>query len=201
MRGLIRRFLSIKSIKNENVQFIAIGVPNGTSQKTATAEDLTEYLKTLTFTSNKIVYAWMSDNSALFSYADIAGNSGSQFAFNVVLGTNGHLRSFWIGNYNADYYASVLELLEVEGVTGNTGDYQTYTTNITGMTDYAAAQEELAILNSYRKEHGLTTALTLDKTLTGAAMQRAAEIAVYYSHTRPNYSSTTPSTMILFPST
>lgn len=173
----------------DSLQIIAIGVPNGSTVTTATADTLTTYLNTkVSKTSDDIVYAWMSNLSTLFSYVNAIGTSTRSFASNIVLGTDGNVRSFWAGNYNADYYSSVLELLGVEGVTGNVDDYLTYTTKITGTADYAAAQEELGILNSYRSGNGLSE-LTLDTALTEAAMQRAAEIAVYYSHTRPNYTS------------
>lgn len=49
----------------------------------------------------------------------------------------------------------------------------------------AAAQQVLDIVNEKRSENGLRP-LTLDSTLQDDAMIRAAEAAVYFSHTRPN---------------
>ena len=51
--------------------------------------------------------------------------------------------------------------------------------------DWSAAYTELAQLNELRQEEGLSP-LMMDKELMKMAVQRAAEIAVYYSHTRPN---------------
>lgn len=56
---------------------------------------------------------------------------------------------------------------------------------IQGECDYKIANEILTIVNAERKKVG-KKALAMDKTLTEYAMQRAAECAVYYSHTRPN---------------
>lgn len=61
----------------------------------------------------------------------------------------------------------------------------TYTLNMTGSFDYASAHQMLKDINSARTAEGVGT-LQLDKTLTDYAMQRAAEIAYFYSHTRPN---------------
>ena len=54
---------------------------------------------------------------------------------------------------------------------------------IYGTQDYDEANDVLAIVNQERAAEGLS-ALRMDPTLTAYAMQRAAEIAVYYSHTR-----------------
>lgn len=69
------------------------------------------------------------------------------------------------------------------------GDASAYGTEMTiavrGKCDYAMAFEVLDIVNAERKKAGLGT-LAMDKTMLECAMQRAAECAVYYSHTRPN---------------
>lgn len=56
---------------------------------------------------------------------------------------------------------------------------------ISGTEDYQSAKEVCRLVNEARAEKGLSP-LYFDKALTEAAMQRAAEIAVYYSHTRPD---------------
>ena len=57
--------------------------------------------------------------------------------------------------------------------------------DIDGTFDYDEAKVVFTELNVLRKKLGLS-ALTWDKDLTDSAMQRAAEIAIYFSHTRPN---------------
>ncbi|MBR5202842.1 MAG: Ig-like domain-containing protein [Clostridia bacterium] len=57
--------------------------------------------------------------------------------------------------------------------------------SVTGTFDYAKAQEVLKMVNKERKADGKGS-LKLSAELTKVAMQRAAECAVNYSHTRPN---------------
>ena len=63
-----------------------------------------------------------------------------------------------------------------------------YTVTISGTHDYGMARDVLPFVNEERQRLGLNT-LTLDRELTDAAMQRAAEIAIRFSHTRPDESS------------
>lgn len=60
--------------------------------------------------------------------------------------------------------------------------------SVKGKENYDYAYEALNKLNELRASVNLP-ALTMDKELLDVAMQRAAEIAIYYSHTRPNGSS------------
>lgn len=53
-----------------------------------------------------------------------------------------------------------------------------------GKFHYDYANQVLKLVNQERAANGMS-ALTLDATLTDEAMQRAAEIAVYFSHDRP----------------
>lgn len=57
--------------------------------------------------------------------------------------------------------------------------------NVTGTVDYAAAYQVLDLLNKDRASAGLA-ALTMDPGLMEAAMQRAAEVSLYFAHERPN---------------
>lgn len=63
-----------------------------------------------------------------------------------------------------------------------------YQTTLTGTFRYDCVQEELALINAARAEIGLPS-VGVDGGLTEAAMQRAAELAVYFSSIRPNNSS------------
>lgn len=56
---------------------------------------------------------------------------------------------------------------------------------IDGTYDYQSAYEVLSLVNTQRTAQGLK-ALSMDKELLEAAMQRAAEIGVLFEHTRPN---------------
>lgn len=56
---------------------------------------------------------------------------------------------------------------------------------ITGLEDYDKAYEVLELVNQERAKEGLSS-LVMDKSLLEAAMQRAAELSFYFSHTRPD---------------
>lgn len=64
------------------------------------------------------------------------------------------------------------------------------TCKVSGSVNYKKTYKYLAKLNKLRKSKG-RKALVMDKALLTAAEQRAAEIAVAYSHTRPNGSKPT----------
>ena len=57
--------------------------------------------------------------------------------------------------------------------------------SVKGKANYDYAYEVLNLLNELRSSIGLST-LAMNKELLDVAMQRAAEISVYYSHTRPD---------------
>ncbi len=63
-----------------------------------------------------------------------------------------------------------------------------YYVNVTGSYQYSKVRTVLDLVNAERANVGVQP-LGLDYTLTECAMQRAAEIAVHYSHTRANGSS------------
>ena len=56
---------------------------------------------------------------------------------------------------------------------------------VAGYENYSLVQEEIILINAERAKDGLEP-LVLDEVLTQKAMIRAHEIAVSYSHTRPN---------------
>ena len=57
--------------------------------------------------------------------------------------------------------------------------------NVTGQESYTYAYEVLNLVNAERAKAGVSS-LTMDADLLTAAMNRAAECSVYFSHTRPN---------------
>ena len=67
----------------------------------------------------------------------------------------------------------------------DTTDVQTSTVTVTGSYHYEEAQKTLALVNAYRKEHGLAE-LKWSEDLGAAAKTRAAEASICWSHTRPN---------------
>ena len=89
-----------------------------------------------------------------------------------------------VRNYLTGVLFGVLLLIgSMISVQAAVGDH--YTVNVDGTMYYTKAFEVLEYLNEERTTQGLGT-LTMDQTLMEAAMQRAAECAVNFSHTRPN---------------
>ena len=66
-----------------------------------------------------------------------------------------------------------------------TGSSNVDTLYINGTYNYSNARETLRLVNAERSKRGLSN-LTLDAELTEAAMLRAVELSVFFSHTRPN---------------
>ena len=62
---------------------------------------------------------------------------------------------------------------------------ETVDVTVYGTYNYSYANKVLSIINEERAKQGLA-ALEMDPNLTEYAMQRAAEISVYYDHTRPD---------------
>ncbi len=71
------------------------------------------------------------------------------------------------------------------GLNINAKASEIYNIQVRGVCDYTKANEILNIVNQRRSENGLG-ALTMDTELLNAAMDRAMETGIYYSHTRPN---------------
>lgn len=63
--------------------------------------------------------------------------------------------------------------------------HATESLKITGTANYDYAQQAVDLANTERRNNGLGN-LNFDPGLAEKAMQRAAETAVYWSHTRPD---------------
>lgn len=68
---------------------------------------------------------------------------------------------------------------------GNNGYHCVDTVKINGKKDYKQAYKVLALVNQQRAKKGLAK-LKMDAKLLNAAMQRSAETAVLFAHTRPD---------------
>ena len=79
----------------------------------------------------------------------------------------------------------IFSLAALPTMNADAADGQTYTIKVVSEENYDYAYEVLQQLNQLRSSLGVPE-LTMDKDLLDAAMQRAAEISVYYNHTRPN---------------
>ena len=78
-------------------------------------------------------------------------------------------------------FPALAAFLFLTGIDARAANYQT----VDGTFDYGYAQEVLQDVNIERAGQGLAP-LVMAPELVDAAMNRAAELAVHYSHTRPN---------------
>lgn len=89
----------------------------------------------------------------------------------------GNLIKYSTGLQDAE---SILKIINYKDSLKETASF-----SVSGTENYNYAFEVLEKLNELRASKGLS-ALTMDEELLDTAMQRAAEISVYYSHTRPD---------------
>ncbi len=117
-------------------------------------------------------------SSAMWYYVHLAG-LGNQIYYpaTVFIEGDGTVRSVTTGYQKPESIEAIVNGGEV--VEENTEF------TVTGEDNYDNAYEVLSLLNELRQSLGLNK-LKMDKELLDAAMQRAAELSVYYSHTRPN---------------
>ena len=115
--------------------------------------------------------------------SQIYGNAGISYAYAVILTQSGSSRYI---RFSEEAIDSAYELQDAlaELITLN-GVEPTVNVTVAGSKRYEYVQSVLASVNQHRSSSG-SAALTLSGRLTEMAMQRAAECAVSYSHTRPN---------------
>jgi len=84
---------------------------------------------------------------------------------------------------NSPIYVNKDTLTSTPGIQTFAGTYTTLT--YSGIYKYSYAWDTLALMNKERAKVGAST-LTMDKALLDSAMVRAHELAITFSHTRPN---------------
>lgn len=122
---------------------------------------------------------------AAFKYYDLGvlnEGAGAGFPFTVLIDGNNKVQKVLTGYQTAD--GIMTEIRQFASV-----DYEEsnpkVTVHISGTENYSYANEVLALVNQERARRGLSP-LKPDQALMETAMQRAAELAMYYSHTRPD---------------
>jgi len=90
---------------------------------------------------------------------------------------------------NAESQMTTDDSASVESTTSvqvsSTSESSLETVQITGTCNYSYAYSVLKLVNEERNAAGLSS-LKMDEDLLAAAMQRAAEISLYFDHTRPS---------------
>ena len=123
-------------------------------------------------------------DTSFHSFLEATGSADSfSIPMSFLVGADGKIKDYISGKAAVSVYQGMLApyLDSVDPVAE-------MTLSITGQEGYADAYKILDMINQQRQANGLGK-LQMDKELLEAAMQRAAECAVYYSHTRPDGSS------------
>ncbi len=134
---------------------------------------------------DRITYCYGSGiNSAMWYYLRCMGSSVSNVSLPVVviLDGNGNCQDVSCGMQSSD---TILQKIATFADIDYTATDPKVSLSVTGYANYTWANQVVASVNETRTALGLS-ALKVDSSLMQAAMQRAAELSIYYSHTRPD---------------
>lgn len=186
--GTIRSLAESEWISDDNIVIIAVEGDRTPASGTK-KEVVTTFKNTYAPDCDDIVFAYDSGdggNRMLWDYVRKTLNTNLiTFAVNVIIDADNNIRYVWESNYNAQYFQAHLATLIPDLAFPDIDPTKTYLFDIGGTFDYEEASDILALLNKYRTDAGRSP-LAMDEGLTNAAMQRAAELSIYFNHTRPN---------------
>ena len=190
----IKRIVSKSWVMDERIKVIAIGM----GEKNESIDSVKQHVEAFKSecapndTAIDFCYATNSDCwSIIKSYNSAIGDTGSNsisFVVHYVTDPDLNFRYTWQGEYNEANYSTALKLIDSGSESDPDPDWsrsELYGIKIGGANAYGEAYKVLDSLNQHRAEHGLSP-LIMDTDLLDTAMKRAAEIALYYNHTRPN---------------
>ncbi len=133
------------------------------------------------YADSNITFCYDTSNTAYYTMFDFAKKAGFGNSITIPLivfrKADGTIFKITEGTLESDY------LLQLAN--GDLSGEEIIDLNVSGEENYSYSNEVLNQLNKLRKSLNLSP-LTMDKELLDAAMQRAAELSIYYSHTRPN---------------
>lgn len=153
---------------------------------TDSEEEAKEFYDNYSTWDPSFLYTYGQD-SQNFMWPLLAGTYSVTLAVAVVIEPNGTVKGF---RTTVTGDTPIRELLNGEGDTGDDDieieDPSTpVSVTYSGTADYTKAFEVFEQLNALRRSLDLDE-LVMDKTLLEVGMQRAAECAVYYGHSRPD---------------
>lgn len=156
-----------------NLSIVMVDWMNGS------ADQIRQYVAAYIGEDSSIQFCKMGDTQ-LYPFLEAIGKTESfSVPLGILVGADGKIKGDIGGNVPVQSYEELLapyvDSVEVA---------QKVTLSVTGTQGYAEAFKILELINEQRQANGLG-ALKMDKELLDAAMQRAAECTVYYSHTRP----------------
>ena len=121
-----------------------------------------------------------NENFNAFMKAAKLDSSAFSLPISFVVDANGNLQNYLMGESSELAFRNLLHPY-VDGI----APVPMTTLSVTGEEVYSQAFEIVELINVQRRKNNLP-AVKMDKGLLDAAMLRAAECTVYYSHTRPN---------------
>lgn len=172
---LIRNLVATEWIGNPNLSVVVVDFMDNT------VDSIRQFVQPYADGNTDIAFC-TDEGGSFFSFLNAAGLADSSFSLplSFLVDAGGTLQSCLKGE-TAELAFRTLLSGYVEGI----DPAPMATLSVTGENVYSEAFKIVDLINAQRKGNGLP-AVKMDKGLLDAAMLRAAECAVYYSHTRPN---------------
>lgn len=147
----------------------------------STAEEVRQFAAPYADENTDIAFC-ADENNVFFACMEAAGQSLNSFSVPMcfVVDERGKMQATMASEYSENSFRNLLAPY-VEDI----DPAPMATLPVTGENVYSEAFRIVELINSQRKGSGLQP-VKMDKALLDAAMLRAAECSVYYSHTRPN---------------
>lgn len=173
-------------VSDERVKVIAIGMGNAYDDTDTVRQNVVNFKETNApgVSSIDFCYATSSEGwSILRSF--LGSTTRITFAVNFIVDPELNFRYTWQGAYSEESVKQALELAGIDLSAKPTPDNTVYDIETSGNRNYAEAYRVLDELNRHRAANGLSL-LVMDSELLETAMKRAAELSLYYGHTRPD---------------
>lgn len=163
----------------DDIEVIAVDINKNTK------DHMEQYRKNIAGNTKNITFCYDQSRTAALTMWDMLKAVGYEqpsvyLPASFLIDSNGYIQYLLTGDNGEVIYRKYISRLVADIEPAPEVDVK-----IEGNFDYDEAYDVLAIVNSEREKEGLSP-LKMDKDLLDAAMRRAAETAIYYSHTRPN---------------
>ena len=171
---VIRELVSAEWIGNPNLSVVVVDFGD------KTAQELKQFVASYTNGNKDITFCTNKEGNLYDILMAAANGNAFSLPMGVLFGPDGQVIGSTMGDASEKAFRNLLagHVPGVEAV-------PTANFSITGNNGYADAFRIVELINIERKKEGLSE-VKMDKTLLDAAMLRAAECSIYYSHTRPD---------------
>ena len=171
---LIRELVSAEWIGNPNLSVVVVDFGD------KTAQELKQFVASYTNGNKDITFCTNKEGNLYDILMAAANGNAFSLPMGVLFGPDGQVIGSTMGDASEKAFRNLMagHVPGVEAV-------PTANFSITGNNGYADAFRIVELINIERKKEGLSE-VKMDKGLLEAAMLRAAECSIYYSHTRPD---------------